>query len=237
MTADAYTKQDQSTGIGEFNITAFLVQQMLNKVNIATVVKVVKVTNSGGVSPVGYVDVLPLVNQLTGQNKSVPHTTVYNIPYFRLQGGTDAIILDPKVGDLGICIFADRDISAVKVAKGQANPGSFRRNSFSDGMYLGGILNGTPEQYIQFSTDGIKAFSPTKIRLESPLIEIVGTTSVSTTSPLVTTTSDDIEDVGPVHCTETIMADGEITAVTTPLHTHVHGEVSTGSDDTGPPIP
>lgn len=170
----AYSKQTQATPIGEFNRTAFLVRMMLNKTNIATLVKVMAVSNNGDNSPVGTVDVQVLVNQLDGQNNAVPHITIYGLPYFRLQGGTNAIILDPQKDDIGLAIFADRDISAVKTAKGQANPGSFRRNDFADGLYIGVFLGESPDQYIQFNDDGVTVKSPNLIKLSAPIIEIDG---------------------------------------------------------------
>lgn len=42
---------------------------------------------------------------------------------------------------------------------------------------------------------------------------------------------------GPVHATSTILAEGEITAVTTPLHTHRHGNVTNGGGTTDGPTP
>jgi hypothetical protein len=155
---------------GEYNNIHFAVQQALAKMQTATLVKVVSCTNSGGVSPVGLVDVLPMVNQIDGLGNATPHTTVHNIPYLRIQGGTNAIIIDPQAGDVGICVFASRDISKVKTTKTQANPGSFRQYSFSDGMFLGGVLNGVPSQYVMFGSSGITMHSPTAIILESPVL-------------------------------------------------------------------
>ena len=94
----------------------FLISQALNRVSTATLVKVVSVTNAGGLSPVGFVDVQPLVNQLDGAGNAVPHGVLHRLPYFRLQGGADAVILDPKVGDIGMAAFANRDISLVKTS-------------------------------------------------------------------------------------------------------------------------
>jgi hypothetical protein len=51
----------------------------------------------------------------------------------------------------------DRDISAVKTAKGIANPGSNRKFSPSDGIYLFGVpgLNGTaPTQWFKWTQGG-----------------------------------------------------------------------------------
>lgn len=177
---------------GEFNNIAFVVQQMLAKMQTATLVRVEKCSNAGGLSPVGFVDVTPLVNQLDGQGQPTPHVTIYNMPYFRLQGGANAVIIDPQPGDLGICVFASRDITKVKSTKKQANPGSFRKYDFADGLYIGGVLNGTPTQYIQFSQAGVKVFSPTKITVEAPTVEVqaqtatvTATTGASVTAPSI----------------------------------------------------
>lgn len=169
-------QQKPTSTWGEFNNIAFMVQQALGKMQTATLVRIDAVTNAGSVSPVGFVDVTPLVNQLDGQGNPTPHVTIHNIPYFRLQGGANAIIIDPQVGDIGICVFASRDISKIKTTKKQGNPGSWRQYSFSDGMYLGGLLNGAPTQYVQFSTAGIKIHSPVAIILEAPDIQLLADT-------------------------------------------------------------
>lgn len=160
--------------LGEFDAMTFMVQQALGKMQTATLVRVESCTNSGGFSPVGAVDVTPLVNQLDGQGNPTPHVTIYNIPYFRLQGGTNGIIIDPQKGDIGVAVFASRDISQIKVTKKQGNPGSHRQYSFADGMYFGGMLNGTPTQYIQFSGAGIAIHSPAAVTLSAPAITITG---------------------------------------------------------------
>lgn len=140
---------------GEYNNIIFAVQQAINKLQTSTLVRIEACTNDGDLSPVGFADVTPLVNQIDGAGNPTPHVTVYGLPYLRMQGGTSAIIMDPKPGDIGVAVFASRDISKVKLAKDQANPGSFRSYDFADGIYLGGLLNGTPEQYIRFDDSGI----------------------------------------------------------------------------------
>src|SRR5690349_22507119 len=137
-----------------YNATHFLIRQLIARVNTATLVQVQKVTNSGGVSPVGFVDVLPLVNQVDGAGNATEHVTLYGLPYCRLQGGTNAVILDPKVGDIGVAVFSSRDISKVKSAKKQSNPGSFRRFSMADGMYVMTLLGDAPQNYVQFTDNG-----------------------------------------------------------------------------------
>lgn len=192
----------------EYNAIAFLIQQHAAKMQTSTVVKIVAVTNAGALSPVGYVDVIPQVNQVDGAGKAEPHGIIHNIPYSRLQGGTNAVIMDPAVGDLGIAVFASRDISSVKKNKGQSNPGSGRRNSMADGMYVGGLLNGTPTQYVQFEGGGVTIHSPVKITLSAPDIAINGNTAL----------------------TGTLSSNGHDIS-----NTHLHTKVQVGGALSGPP--
>jgi hypothetical protein len=174
--------QEPASGVGEYGALSFLVNQILATINTVTLVKIVGVTNNGGVSPVGFVDVQPLVNQVDGVGNATPHGVVYGLPYFRLQGGTNAIILDPQVGDIGMCGFASRDISSVKASKAQANPGSGRVFDMADGLYFGGVLNGTPTQYVAFSSSGIDIVSPTRIRMSAPEIDLQATNTIGLTA-------------------------------------------------------
>ena len=159
---------------GEYNNIMFAVLQAISKLQTATLVRVEACSNAGGLSPVGTVDITPLVNQLDGSGNPTPHVTIYNVPYLRIQGGANAIILDPQVGDIGLAVFASRDISKIKTTKAQANPGSFRQYDFSDALYVGGILNGVPSQYVQFSSDGISIVSPDTITLTAANIVLNG---------------------------------------------------------------
>jgi hypothetical protein len=139
-----------------YNITDQFIQQALGDVGTVKLVKVMSVREVTGLAPVGFVDVQILVNLVDGLlGSSTPHGTTYHLPYMRLQGGKNAIICDPVVGDIGFAVICDRDISAVKNTKAAANPSTSRRFSISDGIYVGGVLNGTPNQYIQFTTSGI----------------------------------------------------------------------------------
>ena len=99
---------------GVYNNIRFMVQQALAQVQTASVVKVMACTNDGGVSPVGTVDAQILVNQVNGQGNPTPHATMYCLPYLRIQGGANAVIIDPQPGDIGIAVFASRDITNVK---------------------------------------------------------------------------------------------------------------------------
>ncbi|WP_175784658.1 oxidoreductase [Burkholderia ambifaria] len=186
MATDAFGYRgsaNPTSGSSPFNEQSFLIWQILRTIAGARLVEVKAVTNAGSVSPVGFVDVLPLVNQLDGSDNAMPHGVIHNLPYFRLQGGSNAVIIDPQVGDIGVAIIEDRDISSVKVNRGTANPGSKRIFDMADGLYLGGFLNGAPNQYVQFSSAGISVVSPTKVTLQAPLIEVDASTSFTVNSP------------------------------------------------------
>lgn len=209
---------------GRYNNLRFMIQQMLSKVQTATIVKVIACTNDGGVSPVGTVDVQIIVNQmgsLAGQMVGVPHVTMYSLPYLRIQGGTNAVIIDPQPGDIGIAVFASRDITNVKSTKTQANPGSFRMHDFGDGMYLGGLLNGSPSQFVQFNSSGITLISPGTITLQAPNIVLNGALQ---------------QTGGNATMSQSLTVTGDVTAEGTSLHAHVHGGVTAGSADTGVPV-
>lgn len=148
--------QDVADTASDLNAQAFLINQIIGKLATTALVKVLSVRNAGGVEAVGFVDVQPMVHQVDGAGNPTPHGRITNIPYFRLQGGTDAIILDPKAGDIGICVFCSRDISQIKRSKAPGAPASRRRYGWGDGLYVGGVLNGVPEQYVRFSSTGIE---------------------------------------------------------------------------------
>jgi Phage protein Gp138 N-terminal domain len=138
----------------DFTTLQFSMEQLLARVETAGLVMVTAV-QPGATGPVGLCTIQHLVNRVNGAGGSYPRGTVSNVPYLRLQGGANAIILDPAVGDKGIALFCSRDISTVKQTKAQSNPGSYRRFDQSDALYLGGVLNGAPTNWVEFGADGI----------------------------------------------------------------------------------
>jgi len=208
MSNTAYVgQQTPFSAESDFNSLSFLISQVLGKVWTVMPVKVIAATNSGADVAAGTVNVQPLVNQVDGNGNPTPHGTIYNLQYLRLQGGSlGMIICDPQAGDIGIMLCAQRDISQVVAAKGQANPGSLRRFAPEDGIYVGAILMATATQYLRFSSAGIEIKAPT----------------VTVTGNLVVTGS--------------ITATGDVIGNGTHLHTHLHSGVTTGSGNTGSPV-
>lgn len=174
MTDEVLGLQATNTESSDYNTMVFVIAQQLAKLQTITLVKVVAVSNSGDVSPVGTVDVQPLVNQLTAQRQPIPHGIIHGVPYFRIQGGQNAIIIDPQVGDIGMAAFASRDISAVVKNQGQANPGSFRRFDWADALYLGGFLGAAPTQYVQFTGSTLNIVATGTVNVNAPSVKING---------------------------------------------------------------
>ncbi|MDR0458635.1 MAG: oxidoreductase [Burkholderiaceae bacterium] len=201
--------QQATTQIDAFT---FAVRQILNRAHTATLVKVLSCTNAGDVSPVGRVDVQPLVDQLDGALNAVAHAPIYDVPYQRIQGGTNAVIIDPQPGDIGIAVFADRDISTVKASGSRGAPASARSMDMADALFLPGALNAAPAQYVRLYGGGVEIVSPVKIRLAAPEIEIAADASLSITAP-----------------------GGDVVVQTISLVNHVHGGVTSGGSTTDVP--
>lgn len=171
-----YTGSQQlASGAGRFNAHDFQIMRWLQKTWVSTLVQVVAVTPySDDGTTGGTVDLQPLVNQVDGNGNAVPHGVLYGVQYWRLQGGANAVIVDPVAMDIGLAIFADRDISRVKATRKQGNPGSSRFHDPADGVYLGGLLNGQATQFIRMAQEGIRLKSPVKIFLDAPATEVTG---------------------------------------------------------------
>lgn len=150
---------------GEWNRLQFAIRQVMNRMATTNlvVVRAVEETADGFT-----VDVQPMVAQVDGAGNAVPHGVIHNLPVWRVQGGTSAVIVVPTVGDIGIAVFASTDISGVKRAKEPTTPGSGRRFDWADGMYLGGILNAAPTQFIRLDQDGVTITSLAAVTINAP---------------------------------------------------------------------
>ena len=155
---------DYASEIGKLK---FVINSALAGLKVAMPVKVISVSNSGGLSPIGTVNVQPMVSMLDGSGEAWPHGIIHNVPYMRIQGGANGIILDPAIGDIGIATVCDRDISTVQNTGKVSAPGSLRKNDMSDMVYLMTIIGSAPTQYIQFNSAGITITSPTAVTINA----------------------------------------------------------------------
>lgn len=204
-----YAQSDPFDRNSGTNVLAFAIRQMLAQISTMKLVRI-EAVHAGAGGAAGTVDVLPLVNQVDGMGNAIEHGTVYGIPWFRLQGGTGAVVCDPVVGDIGFVVCADRDISAVKAARERGNPGSFRTFDIADGVYVGGILNEAPDTRVEFKADG-----------GLKVVDAHGNVLETTASGFAVTTA----------------PGGSFTVNGISVTTHVHSGVTTGAGTSGPPVP
>ncbi|GBQ07266.1 phage baseplate assembly protein [Saccharibacter floricola] len=130
----------------------------------------VEAVHQDGVSLTGKVDVLPLVQQQDGLGRTHPREIVHDVPYLRIQGGTSALIIDPKPGDIGFIVVSGRDHSHAVLNRAPSLPASSRVFALKDCVYVGGFLNDAPSQYVQFTDEGIRIVTPGKVEIEAASI-------------------------------------------------------------------
>lgn len=140
-----------------YNRQVFVINQVLARVRTMVLVRVVAFSAGDGDPAIpGTVTVQPIVNMTDGNGNATPHGQINNVPVWRLQGGGNAVIVDPAVDDVGWMAVADRDISAAKANAGAVSPpGSNRTFDLADGVYIGGLFGAAPTQWVRFAAAGI----------------------------------------------------------------------------------
>ena len=214
-------QQDFTTGSSEFNAAAFQIEQAMRRINTAEPVRVVSV-QPGAVGPVGMVSVQPLVNLVTGMGDGMTQSELFSLPYLRVQGGENAVIVDPKPGDMGLAVYAMRDTEGVKANRDgkPANPGSARMYSKGDGFYLGGFLNGTPKRYLMIDDEGLTLDDGAggRLELKGGKLTIVAPAGIESTSPT------------EVHNTPALVMGGDGATATMNANMQINGSVTSTGD-------
>lgn len=200
----------------EFNRMSFVVRSIMAQQATTTLVIVRAVEDDT-------VDVQPMVSQVDGAGNAVDHGIIHGLPVWRLQGGNSAVIVTPEVGDIGLAVFASTDISNVKRAKEPTTPGSFRRFDWSDGIYLGGLLNVEPTQFVRMDSSGITITAadgqPVTINADSVIVN-----------------ADTVSMSGDLDVTGSISSGTGSTFGGKAFDSHKHSGVTTGGGQTGNPV-
>ena len=174
---------------GGHNGDDFVFNEFMARVwtSIPCVVKAV--TPSGVMAGIGTVAVQPAINLADGAGNTQPHGTIPNVPYFRIQGGTNGIVCDPAAGDNGILFVMCRDSSAFKRTQAIANPGSGRVFDLSDSFYFGGTLNAALTQYVQFTSNKVivNATSEVDVSINGTLVGAFTSSGLSVTGTISAT--------------------------------------------------
>lgn len=222
----------------EANINEYIFNLLLSRHAFVHLVIVQKVKTQTGNQP-PLLDVLPLVTGFAADGSQVENSTVFNVPAWRLQRGASAVIMDPVEGDIGLLLCCDRDITKVKKEKKEALPASRRTHSRADGIYLGGVINSDPVQYVKFASDGIDIVSPLLVSVTAPNIEMNGSAKISLNAPVIEANGQLTQGAGSFAGNATfggnVTATGEVTGNGVNLSTHVHGGVESGNSTTQGP--
>lgn len=235
-----YGFQQLDTANNDFNAQAFMITQMLSKVRSCTLAQVVGVEEVEGLNPVGFVDVQCMVNQVSGAAVAVAHGPVYHVPYIRIQGGANAFVVDPEVGDIGLLCIADSDISSVKASRAIANPGSQRKFDLADSIFIGGWSSKTPVRYVQITDDGITIQGDQQVTINATNVAVNASSASVTASTIsltgTTTQNGNMTIQGSLTVTENIAVTGDLTTQggSISMSEHVHTVESAPGTTSGP---
>ncbi len=215
------TQKMQQSNASGFNINnlggakefkANILSILSSELNTGEVVEITEVySNDNG--PVGFVSVKPMLYRIGADNNNLELGEIHNVPYYRIQGGKNAVICDPQKGDIGFCVFATRDTSLLKRTRSRVGPNVNRICDQSDAFLTMTWSKEEAEQYIWFKGDEIHIKANSKIVLDAPEVSITGKLTVS----------------GIIESLTDIITKG------ISLFTHKHGGVQRGSSDTDGP--
>ena len=166
---------DEYTDSTPLNQLEFIVKNITRGMSTSIPVLITAV-QAGDTNAAGYVDARPLVAQIDAWGNSLPMAVIHHLPYFRLQAGRAAVVLDPVVGDIGLAVFAQSDCSNLKQGATQTvQPNSWRKFDESDGFYVGGFLNKSVDTFVRLAQDGsITIKAPGNVTIDAPTVTYTG---------------------------------------------------------------
>lgn len=211
----------------EINAHDFMLRQFLGRHAFITLGQVVAVDGE-------FIDARPMVMGVAADGSPVEHEVIYNLPVWRLQGGGNAVIMPPHVGDIGFLGICDRDISAVKATRQAAMPGSKRTHNYADAIWLGGVLNGAPVQFVEFADNQIRVISPWKVEISAPEGLVNASKSFTVNSPKIALNGDTAVSQG-LNVTGQSELSGGAKIGGIDFGNHVHSGVQSGGSTTQGP--
>lgn len=216
--SNSRTPGDEYRTNNEGNALHYFVQALIHStVNVAIPVRVDSVTlGEGGVA--GWVSATPLITERDNYGKMIKPVSIPKLPFFRYRASTAAVILNPRVGDVGLAVFCHRDISPIAPGvNAPHNAGSYRTFDYSDGIYLGGLFgDAPPKTTIVVDPDGeLVEVNCKKMVVNAPNITLNGEVQVTKN----------------VNVNQNVKATGDVTGKGISLsgHTHPCGDHSTGA--------
>lgn len=162
---------DFTTDNNEFNVWQFMIKSALSKIKTAFLAKVIKTYKEQTM-----VDVLPIIKGIDADGNELNQTAIFRVPYFQYRGGINQITITPVIGDYGLCIASDRDITDFKLFAKESKPATVRMFDARDSLYIGGFLNKKEiSNYIEINDEGIKVCTKGDLNIEvNKDIRVVG---------------------------------------------------------------
>ena len=220
----------------QFNSLEYTIERNINNIwtSIPAVVKNVNTNNTS-------VDVLPLLKQVDKNKNEIDVSILYNLPYIRIQGGKNAIIIDPQIGDIGIIIFQMRDIFNIKntCTNNPVNPKSYRKYDPSDGIFLCGFCNykdRNPERYLKIDNSGIiiEGYNGNVTINGNAGITLNSSSNVTINSPIINLNGIINQTQGSGSGSSNFQND--IVSNNISFQHHIHSNVQNGPSNTGQPV-
>ncbi len=163
----------------EYNALNFIITSIIKStVNTCYAVTVTKVDADNQ-----KVTVKPLIAQIDADNNKIELPEIFEIPYFRYSAGRTAVKLNPVAGDIGVLIIFKSDSNNIKTGdNSQILPNTFLNYPLYSGIYIGGMLNNDPENYIEIKDDSITINANKKIVINCQTAEINADSEVNINS-------------------------------------------------------
>jgi hypothetical protein len=220
------------------------------------------------------VHVQPCLNKLLLNGKATPRSVILNIPVIFPSTGTSAITMPINKGDLVWCNFSMRAMEVFNESEGKTStPNNYAKFDQKDAVAFIGMttrrtainnpakrklshstldlvvahnIGKSAEVEIRFKPNGdLVVTSPTKMKFESPEMELNATSQMTIDTPSLTVNADTTTWTGNTNHTGNTTQSGSITATSVTastivgggkdLGTHTHGGVMSGGSDTSPP--
>lgn len=166
------------------------------------------------------VDIQPLIQAYVPASKTnISRPAITDVPFWVYRAGDTYITLPIKVGDTGLAIFCQRDITNWKNVGGETVIQSDRVMDYNDAFFL---------PYMGAKTQAISGYNP-------DYIEIVKNGKKITVQDGTLNAPEYAIICKSVHASGTIESDTDCISAGISGKTHVHGGVQGGPGDTGAP--
>lgn len=175
---------DESTNSNDFNKLSFIIRQTVLGLVDTCFVGIVKAVNEDNT-----VDVLPIVNGVDGNGKSVERSIVFNLPYLRHQGGVCKVDIMPAIGDIGLVCLTKEDSSSAIEQKSNTVPPTDKKYNKSNGIYIASIASTCEEakHSLTIREEGITIDTAAKIVIscgEDATVNVGGNLTASITGDM-----------------------------------------------------